>query len=69
MWEMLMNTGTIKAYDCLAYMPIKEASIPYKQIRSKQAELQERMLMNNFANMKYKMADGDRQRLMRAFGN
>lgn len=68
MWEMLMNTGAIKALNALSYIPAQGGtSMPVKQLAEKLEELEERMLMNNFSPLPFKVTQQQREAVRRAF--
>lgn len=68
MWEMLMNTGIVRASDCLKFAPEEfRGSFPLKTMEAKFEELQERSLMSNFVNIPYKVTESKRADLLTRF--
>ena len=72
MWEMAMNLGKVNPTDCLSYVKKQhgtELLIPSKRFNEKFNELDERLLMNQFANVPFKITNELRTRLITAFTN
>lgn len=66
MWEMLMNTGNMRALNCLSYFP--GGVIPKMSwCKDKQAELQGRMMMGSFSPMPYKVSQAQRDHMINVF--
>lgn len=68
MWEMLMNTGTIKPQNCIAFNPIgKTALIPIKPLISDYNRLSSQYEKGKFRRMPYKTPQRQREALLNAF--
>lgn len=68
MWEMIMNTGTIRPADCLQYVPdTMKGSFPLKGMHAKFEELGERCLIGDFADLEYKVTDELRDDILARF--
>ena len=63
MWELLMNRGKIMPTNCLESMPGKTrfASVPLKLFHERFNELEDRMLISNYTQMKYKLSPRERE--------
>lgn len=68
-WEMLMNNGTMRTFDCLEYLatPSSRFGIPLAKLESKFIEMQDRMLTSNCANLPYKITPDKRETFVHAF--
>ena len=62
MWEQLMNRGRVVPLNCLESMPGKKhfATVPIKTFKERFNELEDRMLISNYTQMKYKLSSRER---------
>lgn len=68
MWEMLMNTGKIRAVDCLQYAPTDmRGSFPAKALHAKFDELGNRCVIGDFHNLEYKITQSKRDEIIGRF--
>lgn len=72
MWEMLMNTGTIRPTNCLQLAKFQhksEVMIPMKRYQEKYEELEHRMLYNTYSDIPFKVTEEKRAKFLSVFKN